>query len=51
MSDLRKEFRGPHLKAEAPRESDAHDDYPMSLSLAVSLARPGNTAGNPGGGE
>ena len=40
MSDLRKEFRGPHLKAEAPRESDAHDDYPMSLSLAVSLARP-----------
>jgi hypothetical protein len=40
MSDLRKEFRGPHLKAEAPRESDAHDDYPMSLSLAVAMARP-----------
>lgn len=39
MGDLRKEFRGPYLKAEAPREADAHDDYPDSLAIACWMAR------------
>jgi hypothetical protein len=40
MADLRKEFRGPYLKVEAPREADAHDDYPDSLAIAAWMARP-----------
>lgn len=40
MADLRKEFRGPYMKVEAPREADAHDDYPDSLAIAASMARP-----------
>ncbi|MEU4534270.1 hypothetical protein AB0G15_05300 [Streptosporangium sp. NPDC023825] len=34
MEDLQKVFTGPHMLAEAPDESDAHDDYPDSLALA-----------------
>lgn len=34
MEDLQKVFTGPHMLAEAPNESDAHDDYPDSLALA-----------------
>lgn len=40
MADLRKEFRGPYLKAEAPREADAHDDYPDSLAIAAWMCKP-----------
>lgn len=40
MADLRKEFRGPYMKVEAPREADAHDDYPDSLQIACYMARP-----------
>lgn len=40
MADLRKEFRGPYMKVEAPREADAHDDYPDSLAIAAVMARP-----------
>lgn len=39
MGDLRKEFRGPYMKVEAPRESDAHDDYPDSLAIACWMAK------------
>src|SRR5581483_3234683 len=39
MGDIRKEFRGPYLKVEAPREADAHDDYPDSLAIACWMAR------------
>lgn len=34
MEDLEKKFEGPYVIAEAPRETDAHDDYPDSLALA-----------------
>lgn len=37
MTDLEKVYRGPYLLAEAPEEAEAHDDYPDSLALAVSL--------------
>lgn len=37
MEDLEKHFEGPHVLAAAPNERDAHDDYPDSLALAVSL--------------
>lgn len=39
MVDLEKRYEGPHLLAEAPREPEAHDDYPDSLALACSLTR------------
>lgn len=37
MEDLEKKFEGPYVMAAAPNERDAHDDYPDSLALAVSL--------------
>lgn len=37
MTDLEKVYRGPYLLAEAPEEAEAHDDYPDSLAIAVSL--------------
>jgi hypothetical protein len=37
MADLEKHFEGPHVLGAAPNERDAHDDYPDSLALAVSL--------------
>lgn len=40
MADLRKEFRGPYMRVEAPREADSHDDYPDSLAIATWMARP-----------
>lgn len=39
MEDLEKNFTGPHVTAEAPREADAHDDYPDSLALAAVLTK------------
>lgn len=39
MEDLEKNFTGPHVTAEAPREADAHDDYPDSLALACILSK------------
>jgi hypothetical protein len=39
MVDLEKSYEGPHLIAAAPREPEAHDDYPDSLALACSLTR------------
>ena len=37
MEDLEIVFKGPNVFAEAPKESDAHDDYPDSLSMACVL--------------
>jgi hypothetical protein len=37
MEDLEINFKGPYVLAEAPKESDAHDDYPDSLALACVL--------------
>jgi hypothetical protein len=34
MQDLQQVYTGPHMLAEAPDETDAHDDYPDSLALA-----------------
>jgi hypothetical protein len=34
MTDLEKKYQGPYLLAEAPKETEAHDDYPDSLALA-----------------
>ena len=39
MEDLEERFTGPHVIAEAPREADAHDDYPDSLALACVLTK------------
>lgn len=39
MTDLEKRYQGPHLLAEAPKASDAHDDYPDSLALACAMTR------------
>lgn len=39
MEDLEKQFEGPYVLAAAPRVADAHDDYPDSLALAVSLTK------------
>lgn len=39
MADLRREFRGPFMRVEAPREADAHDDYPDSLAIAAWMAK------------
>lgn len=38
MVDLEKRFIGPHMIAEAPDETDAHDDFPDSLALACVLS-------------
>jgi hypothetical protein len=38
MEDLEILFKGPYLLAEAPKEMDAHDDYPDSLSMACVLS-------------
>lgn len=37
MEDLEILFKGPYVLAEAPHETDAHDDYPDSLSMACVL--------------
>lgn len=37
MLDLELLFKGPYVLAEAPRETDAHDDYPDSLAMACVL--------------
>jgi intein/homing endonuclease len=37
MEDLEIMFKGPNMIAEAPHETDAHDDYPDSLSMACVL--------------
>lgn len=39
MVDLEKRQQGPHFIAEAPKEAEAHDDYPDSLALAVALTK------------
>lgn len=37
MSDLQVKFEGPYMIAEAPKETNAHDDYCDSLSIALSV--------------
>ena len=37
MEDAEKKFVGPYVLVEAPEETDAHDDYPDSLSMACIL--------------
>src|SRR5882757_953117 len=37
MSDLQVTFEGPYMLAEAPKETNAHDDYAASLSIALSV--------------
>jgi hypothetical protein len=39
MADLEKDFQGPYVLAQAPREAEAHDDYPDSLALACVLSK------------
>lgn len=39
MLDLEKNYQGKFLVAEAPDESEAHDDYPDSVALACALTR------------
>lgn len=39
MADLEKKFEGPYVLAEAPNETDAHDDYADSLALACVLTK------------
>lgn len=39
MVALEKEYRGRFLMAAAPKESDAHDDYPDSLAIACWMTR------------
>lgn len=39
MEDLELHFEGPYVLAEAPNESDAHDDYPDSLAIACVVAK------------
>lgn len=38
MEDLEIHFKGPYVLAEAPKTTDAHDDYPDSLSMACILS-------------
>jgi hypothetical protein len=40
MSDLLIDYKGPNIKCEAPKEEEAHDDYPNSLNLACYLTKP-----------
>lgn len=37
MTDLEIDYRGPNVLGQAPKENDAHDDYPDSLSMACIL--------------
>ncbi len=37
MSDLQVKFEGPYMLAEAPKETNAHDDYADSLAIALSV--------------
>lgn len=37
MEDLEIEFKGPNVLGKAPADTDAHDDYPDSLSMACIL--------------
>jgi hypothetical protein len=37
MADLQVKFEGPYMLAEAPKETNAHDDYADSLSIALSV--------------
>lgn len=48
MEDLEIVFKGPYVLAEAPKASDAHDDYPDSLSMACILSKmeSGEESGN-----
>jgi hypothetical protein len=39
MEDLQIEYKGPNLKAFAPNETNAHDDYPDSLAMACVLSQ------------
>lgn len=39
MIDLEKHYEGPHVLAMAPREAEAHDDYPDSLAIACMLTQ------------
>jgi len=39
MSDLETNFQGPYFLAQAPRATDAHDDYPDSLAMACIIAQ------------
>lgn len=39
MEDLEIHFKGPNVLAEAPNASNAHDDYPDSLSMACILSK------------
>lgn len=38
MEDLELEYKGPNMLARAPKEANAHDDYPDSLALACILS-------------
>jgi hypothetical protein len=38
MTDLETKFQGPYMLAEAPDETDAHDDYADSAAIACSLS-------------
>jgi Terminase large subunit, T4likevirus-type, N-terminal len=38
MEDLEIEYKGPNVVGIAPKEKDAHDDYPDSLSMACVLS-------------
>jgi hypothetical protein len=38
MEDLEIQFKGPYVLAEAPKATNAHDDYPDSLSMACVLS-------------
>ena len=39
MEDLEKNFEGPYVLAQAPKEADAHDDYADSLAMACVLSK------------
>lgn len=43
MSDLQVKFEGPYMLAEAPKETNAHDDYCDSLAIALSVIGEGIT--------
>lgn len=52
MSDLQVKFEGPYMIAEAPKETNAHDDYADSLAIALSVISESvtesmETSGNP----
>lgn len=39
MEDLESEYKGPYFLAKAPNATNAHDDYPDSLSMACILTK------------